>query len=374
MVPKKKQFRIGSLFNGIGAAPLAWEPLGWKCRYTSEINPFAIRVVEHHFKAENLGDIREIAKETLHGRPIDLLVGGSPCVSFSSLGNRQGMDDPRGELALRFLEVARVAQPRWIVFENVPRLKSSNKGRDFGAFLGMLEKFGYGWAYRTFNARYFGLAQSRERVFVVGYRGDWRRAAAVLFERDSLLGAPSSCKESRQNTPRAAAVDPACGFSTTGSRPRRCIGFHGNAQGCQIASTTRDLWLAATLTASQRAAVAYEVPRPFLLSSDGFNESIHEEGYNNLRAGRDSGDAVAIPTADGGQSWWVVRYLMPMECERLQGFPDGFTQVPDYRGKPAADTPRLKALGNAFPVPVMRWIGERIQMVEEMNITEHGWL
>lgn len=274
------------------------------------------------------------------------------------------MDDPRGALALRFLEVAAVAEPRWIVFENVPRIKSSKKGRDFGTFLGMLEELGYGWAYRTFDARYFGLATSRERMLVVGYRGDWRRAGAVLFERDSFFGSPLSRRESRQDTPGTASVDPAGGLATTAARPRRCIGFHANAQGCQMACRTRDLRLAAALTTSQRAAVAYEVPGPSVLGIEGLSKSIPEEVYETLKSKHEYRHAVAVPNPAGGITWWVVRLQTPLECERLQGFPDNYTQVPDHRGKPAADTPRWKALGNAMPVPVMRWIGEGIEMVD----------
>jgi DNA (cytosine-5)-methyltransferase 1 len=360
--------RYGSPFNGIGSAQTAWEHLGWECAWTSEIDPFAIRVAKHHVGAPELGDINGITTEMLreHG-PIDLLVGGSPCQSYSSLGKRRGMDDPRGKLALRFLELAGVARPRWIVFENVPRIKSSNKGRDFGTFLGKLEELGYGWAYRTFDAQYFGLAQSRERMFVVGYRGDWRRAAAVLFERQGIFGASSPHAKNQEGVAGTAGIHLDCGIAAAGAARHRVIGFHANAQGCQIASQARDLRLSAALTASQRAAVAYEVPGPLVLGIDGFNQSISGEVYHTLRAARDYRDAVAIRTTADGVTWWKVRRLMPIECERLQGFSDGFTQVPDHRGKPAADTPRYEAIGNAMPVPVMSWIGEGIQMVDAMD-------
>src|SRR5690606_18899077 len=126
---------------------------------------------------------------------------------------RAGMADPRGSLALQFLVLARRLRPRWLVWENVPGVLSANGGRDFGAFLGGLEELGYGWAYRILDAQYFGVPQRRRRVFVVGYLGGWRRAAAVLFERESLSGHPAPRRE--------AGESPA---GTLGARSCRSIG------------------------------------------------------------------------------------------------------------------------------------------------------
>jgi len=183
--------RYASVCDGIGAAHVAWKPLGWQCSWTSEIEPFPAAVVEHHFGFANVGDMTKITEEMLHEHgPVDLLVGGTPCQSFSVAGLRGGLADPRGNLALRFVQLAAVMQPKWIVWENVPGVLSSGKGRDFGTFLGALGELGYGFAYRVLDAQWFGVAQRRRRVFVVGYLGDWRRAAAVLFERESVFGNP----------------------------------------------------------------------------------------------------------------------------------------------------------------------------------------
>src|SRR5690606_16597321 len=133
---------------------------------------------------------------------VDLLVGGTPCQSFSVAGLRGGMADPRGNLALVYLAIANQFRPRWLVWENVPGVLSSNGGRDFGAFLGALEQLGYGWAYRTLDAQYFGLAQRRRRVFVVGHLGGWAGAAAVLLERASLSGNPPPSREARAEASR----------------------------------------------------------------------------------------------------------------------------------------------------------------------------
>ena len=135
--------KYASVCDGIGAAHVAWSGLGWDCKWTSEIEPFPAAVVEHHFKLPNVGDMTEITEEMLDGYgPIDLLVGGTPCQSFSVAGLRGGLADPRGNLALRFVQLVGVLRPSWVVWENVPGVLSSNGGRDFGTFLGALAELG----------------------------------------------------------------------------------------------------------------------------------------------------------------------------------------------------------------------------------------
>jgi DNA (cytosine-5)-methyltransferase 1 len=197
--------RYSSVCDGIGAAHVAWQPLGWQCQWTSEIEPFPVAVVEHHYGFRNLGNMTKITEDMIH-EPVDLLVGGTPCQSFSVAGLRGGLADPRGNLALRFVQLAAVMQPRWIVWENVPGVLSSGKGRDFGTFLGALGELGYGFAYRILDAQWFGVAQRRRRVFVVGYLGDWRRAAAVLFERESVFGNPPTRGKAWEGVARSTAA------------------------------------------------------------------------------------------------------------------------------------------------------------------------
>jgi DNA (cytosine-5)-methyltransferase 1 len=206
--------RYASVCDGIGAAHVAWKPLGWQCSWTSEIEPFPAAVVEHHFGFANVGDMTKITEEMLdeHG-PVDLLVGGTPCQSFSVAGLRGGLADPRGNLALRFVQLASVMQPKWIVWENVPGVLSSGKGRDFGTFLGALAELGYGFAYRILDAQWFGVAQRRRRVFVVGYLGDWRRAAAVLFERESVFGNPPTRGKAWEGVAAATPISTRTGRS-----------------------------------------------------------------------------------------------------------------------------------------------------------------
>jgi DNA (cytosine-5)-methyltransferase 1 len=163
--------RYGSVCSGIEAATVAWEPLGWEPAFFSEIERFPRAVLKHHYPQVPLhGDFQTI-KAGDYGT-VDLLVGGTPCQDFSIAGLRAGMDGERGNLALEFLRLAGRLRPRWILWENVPGILSSNGGRDFGSFLGGLGELGYGFAYRCLDAQYFGLAQRRLRVFVVGYLGD----------------------------------------------------------------------------------------------------------------------------------------------------------------------------------------------------------
>ena len=169
--------KYGSVCSGVEAASVAWHPLGWEPQWFSEIEKFPSAVLGHHYpNVPNLGDMTKF-KEWPNDRPIDVLVGGTPCQSFSVAGLRKGLDDPRGNLMLTYLAIAERYRPRWLVWENVPGVLSSNKGRDFGTFLGALGKLGYGFAYRVLDAQYFGVAQRRKRVFVVGYLGDWPRSA-----------------------------------------------------------------------------------------------------------------------------------------------------------------------------------------------------
>jgi DNA (cytosine-5)-methyltransferase 1 len=317
--------RYASVCDGIGAAHVAWQPLGWQCQWTSEIEPFPAAVVDHHYGFRNLGDMTAITEEMLD-EPVDLLVGGTPCQSFSVAGLRDGLADPRGNLALRFVQLASVMQPRWIVWENVPGVLSSGGGRDFGTFLGALAELGYGFAYRVLDAQWFGVAQRRRRVFVVGHLGDWRRAAAVLFERESVFGNPPTRGATGQNA-----------AGSTGDGVARCV-TTGEAK--------RQDWETCNF-------VAFHPTQDPISSVDG---STHAMG-----CGSKGGCCTqAVLQAMG------VRRLTPRECERLQGFPDGYTDV-TYRGKPAADGPRYRALGNSMAVPVMRWIGERIALVANMT-------
>jgi DNA (cytosine-5)-methyltransferase 1 len=199
-----------SVCSGIEAASKAWEPIGWEPVAFSEIEPFPSAVLKHHWpEVPNLGDMSKYEQWPIQSGSVDLLVGGTPCQSFSVAGLRQGLKDPRGNLMLTYLAIAERLKPRWLVWENVPGVLSSNGGKDFGSFLGALGELGYEWAYRVLDAQWFGVAQRRRRVFVVAHLGKGNLAAKVLFESESVRRDTPPSRETRQGV--AANVEAGVG-------------------------------------------------------------------------------------------------------------------------------------------------------------------
>ena len=400
--------KYGSVCSGVEAATAAWHPLGWEPQWFSEIEKFPSAVLAHHYPdVPNLGDMTQF-KEWPIDRSIDLLVGGTPCQSFSVAGLRKGLDDPRGNLMLTYLAIAAQYQPKWLVWENVPGVLSSQRGRDFGTFLGALGQLGYGFAYRVLDAQYFGVAQRRRRVFVVGYLGDWRRAAAVLFERESMSGHPAPSREAGQKA--APTVTQGAPFSRTGNQRVEADAIVAQCLTTRTGSaydpTTETLPIAfgaqnsanqgdsvstevtPTLDKSKTPAVAIQnatrgasqnglgitTDGPMYTLDVGSQHAVATGWSEELNALQDLQPTIQRGGAGGRhegvmQPDMQVRRLTPTECERLQGFPDNFTRIP-WRNKAAEDCPdgpRYKAMGNSMAVPVMRWIGERIQMVESLD-------
>ncbi|CAB4150283.1 Dcm Site-specific DNA methylase [uncultured Caudovirales phage] len=397
--------RYLSLCSGIEAASVAWHPLGWTPVAFSEIEPFPSAVLSHRFPSvPNLGDMTRHAEWKLAPGAVDLVVGGTPCQSFSVAGLRAGMADPRGNLALTFLAIVDRLRPEWVVFENVPGLLSSNGGRDFGAFLGALVELGFGFAYRVLDARFFGVAQRRRRVFVVANATDWRRAAAVLFESESVRRNPAKSRAQRQGLARSVVgcIDTECGAS----RLTHQSAANGHLVPCfwngEQITQTLDAVLAkgqtmpeknrfpavlvpeqsreviGTLCASHAKGVSNQIVerdqlvidhRPStpsdLKSYTATSFGGYQEGVGTIRAsGGDLGGG--SETLVSTSTDYAVRRLTPVECERLQGFPDDWTSVP-FRGKQAADGPRYKSIGNSMAVPVVQWIGERIAAVDKVT-------
>jgi len=203
-----------SVCSGIEAASKAWEPIGWEPVAFSEIEPFPSSVLKHHWpKVPNLGDMSKYEQWNIQSGSVDLLVGGTPCQSFSVAGLRQGLKDPRGNLMLTYLAIAERLKPRWLVWENVPGVLSSNGGKDFGSFLGALGELGYEWAYRVLDAQWFGVAQRRRRVFVVAHLGEGNLAAKVLFESESVRRDTPPSREARKGI--ATDVEAGVGVSPT---------------------------------------------------------------------------------------------------------------------------------------------------------------
>jgi DNA (cytosine-5)-methyltransferase 1 len=400
--------RYGSVCSGIEAATVAWHPLGWQPQFFSEIEAAPRAVLQHRYPQVPLhGDFTTI-REGEYGA-IDLLVGGTPCQSFSVAGLRGGLADDRGNLALEYLRLAQRLRPRWLVWENVPGVLSSNGGRDFGAILGGMVELGYGFAYRVLDAQYvrthgYGRAvpQRRRRVFVVGHLGDWRRPAAVLFERASLRGDPAPRREAGQGIAASltSSLGRRCGVPDGGDTDGHLIAgtlcsSHGNTRaelawtGQLIAGTVSSKWakgtggpagdecqnLVAFDTTQITSASNYSRPRPgdpchplsAGMHAPAIAWSVTQDSTPLFE--RELSPSLKIGTGlDLGQppcvsNGWSVRRLTPRECERLQGFPDDHTLVP-WRGGLMPDGPRYKALGNSMACNVMRWLGRRIEAVE----------
>jgi DNA (cytosine-5)-methyltransferase 1 len=307
----------GSMCSGIEAATVAWESLGWKPSFFSEIKPFPCKLLAYHYpKIPNLGDITQIYENQIFKESkLDLLVAGTPCQSFSIAGQRGGLDDPRGDLALEFLRLVKIKQPKWIIWENVAGVLTSNKGRDFGAFINSMGECGYGIAYRILDAQYFGVPQTRRRVFVIGYIGDWKPAYEVLFNEEMYNGDSSQ----NENWQTSLSVAP----SNIEDNGRICSTLTRNVHG------------------------GFEVDKIVI----GTLKSSYFKSYNDA----ESVDKLFVEEKR-------LRRLMPIECERLQGFPDNYTLIPG-----SSDSARYEAIGNSMAIPVMHWIGSRINEYEKLN-------
>jgi len=423
-----------SVCSGIDAASVAWEGMGWSPVAFSEIEKFPSAVLAHHFPdVPNWGDMTKF--QEWPDANVDVLVGGTPCQSFSVAGLRRGLDDPRGNLALTYLAIAERYRPEWLVWENVPGVLSSNRGRDFGSFLGALGKLGYGFSYRVLDAQYFGVPQRRRRVFVVANATDWRRAAAVLFERESMRRdsppsreagegfahdvAPSLVSsgrgverigETRGQDPVIACfgagntsgpIDPAATLTAKGQRldyevetfavqsvtgdVANTLNTANNGKGCSEDGTGRGVPTIAQTVAlrGREGGATAELGgdcATALRASSGGGDKPHVlatmEVAGTMKAcARSGGWSNSADHAAAGYMQvtpdMAVRRLTPVECERLQGFPDDHTRIP-WRNKDADDCPdgpRYRAIGNSMAVPVMRWIGARIAEVDAFATT-----
>jgi len=434
-----------SVCSGVEAATVAWHHMGWNPVGFGEIEKFPSQVLAHHYpNVTNFGDMTKYKEWKIDGT-IGLLVGGTPCQSFSVAGLRKGLEDPRGNLALTYVGILDHFRPKWFVWENVPGVLSSGGGRDFGSFLGAVAQCGYGFAYRVLDAQYFGVAQRRRRVFVVGCLGNWRLAAEVLFESDCLRGdikkGGTEKKETSKYAGRGiATISPTIGcelakqvnnqmvknaeafyipetigfensrrdgvrlygdktntlqaFAGTGGGNGPCIalaentigrqpqnggngdgfteggpmytlnatGVHGVAFGWQNSASqgmSVDI-ISPTLDKSKTPAVAYSFDS---LASNSMKSSNPVSGCRQVELSKTIDTTYPCPSKNQGgigiMQSMAVRRLTPVECERLQGFPDNYTNIREN----CPDGPRYKAMGNSMAVPVMRWIGERINMV-----------
>lgn len=468
-------FRYVSIFSGVEAASLAWEPLGWEPVAFSEIEPFPCAVLAERWPdVPNLGDITKINwKEEINGA-IDLVVGGSPCQSFSVAGKREGLKGASG-LMFEYIRCVQELRPRWFLWENVPGALTSEDGGAFGQLLSEMDELGYGLAWRVLDAQFFGVAQRRRRLFLVGHLGA-ESPAEVLFEPDCLSGNPQSSRGKRKELTRRAGRSAACAGFKYSAAPRAntigyveeqantltadwhapavfplpntalsqygpeiagCLTARGDSSPCadrgqnivcmtgtqahchisdeiagcltahmgkddapvvvggsdlqmhhctypineQIATRDKKLGRGTGLGIGADGDPAFTLlaNHPHMVAVGGGSDHIAMGDLNahtaicrnvcpTLKCG---GDGAMVAAENEGESvganTMLVRRLTPLECERLQGFPDGHTLI-GWKGKPAEecpDGPRYKAIGNSMAVPVMRWIGERIAAVDK---------
>ncbi|MDE1492798.1 DNA cytosine methyltransferase [Xenorhabdus bovienii] len=406
--------RFGSVCSGIEAASVAWEPLGLSPAWFSEIEKFPSSVLQYHWPyVRNLGDMTQIPAMIAENQAYapDILVGGTPCQAFSIAGLRNSLGDERGKLTLSFVELVNVIdsvraangeQPSIIVWENVPGVLSS-KDNAFGCFLAglagedePLQPSGQEWtnagyvsgpqrtvAWRVLDAQYFGVAQRRRRVFVVASARNGFCPATVLFEPDGLR----RHSEPRRTAGKAVA-DNAGSRAVIGSHwdsglnPHPTLNQGHNTGGIGMSNqeifSQRGSGLVSTYRLLSFGEYRTDDISSTLRSRDDKSATdlvaIALAGNTINRAPQNGGNGIGyhpeisytLTTTDvhGVNYGYAVRRLTPVECERLQGFPDNHTQIP-WNGKTAADCPdghRYRAIGNSMAVPVMAWIGKRVLM------------
>lgn len=395
--------RYGSLCSGIEAATAAWHGLGWAPAWFSQFDPehsyksgpdFPSAVLAHHYPTvPNLGDMTaaDWMDKAANLGDIDVLVGGTPCQAFSVAGLRQGLNDSRGQLSLRFCEIANAANPQVVIWENVPGVLSDSTN-GFGCLLaglagedGALQPPGGKWtdagvvfgpertiAWRILDAQYFGVAQRRRRVFVVACpAAGGLNPAEILFEFDGVRRDSAPSREAGQGA-AAGADGGADGASGSGWR----------AESDGVAAVATFDWQKgndvgnprpSTMNMEEECSLTIGTSRVPAVTHFGDDLS-HLDGVavsENQRAEVCETGVVRSVTKGGGKPGQgfpatrqagCVRRLTPTECERLQGFPDGYTLIP-WKSKAATacpDGPRYKALGNSMAVPCMAWIGRRI--------------
>lgn len=361
-----------SLFSGIEAVSVAAQNYNFEPVAFSEIADFPNAVLKYHYPhVHNLGDVRNIKGEKYHGT-VDIVIGGSPCQDFSIAGNRTGLHGERSGLAREFVRILFEAKPRWFLWENVPGALSTNEGNDFTQLLHEIEKCGYGVAWRILDAQHFGVPQRRRRIFLIGYLGDWRPPVAVLFEPKSLSGNFKKSKGKQCDTSGDIKADSfptmlenVCPTILANAGTKQFLGnqeaFSGKhfvfdfKHGGKIRTYNNCNTLSARMGTGGNNV-------PITFSTESYTKIQINSVGATLRA--------TGGTYDGGSENLVlqnlnVRKLTPVECERLQGFPDNYTDIP-YKGKQHSPlSKRYEAIGNSMAVPVIKWILKRIDFINK---------
>lgn len=415
--------KVGSLFAGIGGFDLGFERAGFQVAWCVEFDKHAQAVLRARFpKATIYGDIREVDETQLER--VDVIYGGFPCQDVSVAGKRAGLAGPRTGLFHDAMRIVRHLNPQLLILENVPGLLSSNNGLDFAT---VLREMGEGWncaevAWRVLDSQYFGVAQRRRRVFIVASAAIGH-AEQVLALAESVCGNPPTRRETGQDSSADSGGSVANGGKWWDGRDQaaslttRChdqsMPDKGNFSAVLVPFTTSSFGAYAEGVGTLRASggdagggsetIVYRKSRRAQSSTDC--ETWVDDGFANTLNSFDTGDTrtthavCAIPLDlrnatrnaekldaknrqgcgignDGDPSStllqhhtpgvatpMVVRRLTPVECERLQGFPDGWTNLGTSE-KPSSDTHRYKQLGNAVTVDIAEWLARRIMEIK----------
>lgn len=356
--------------------------------WQSENNPKASKVLAHHWPdIPNYGDIHEI--ET--APRVDVLTGGFPCQDYSVAGAGAGLAGDRGALWWEYHRLIAALRPTWVVAENVPGLLSSRDGADFETIIGSLTERGYGVVWAVLDAQYNGVAQRRRRVFIVGHSGGVPRPE-ILALAEGLYGHPEPRREKREGsagaTPIGVGGDSEVAYSVTtpsGGLSAKQNQFTFVIQpddkpGAEGAVIAKEVEVASTLSATEGERSTDRGVRVV-----GFAQNQRDEvrelddvaGAIAAEAGMKQQTYVAKTSFTESNGWgiladgtthtvdssgpeaviqdWIARRLTPLECERLQGFPDGWTDIPSNKSGS-----RYRQLGNAVAVPVVEWILKNI--------------
>lgn len=420
---------FGSLFSGIGGFDLGFERAGMSCKWQVEIDSAATSVLDKHWSGvPKYKDVRNVGKNNLE--PVDVICGGFPCQDLSIAGKRAGLDGERSGLWFEFRRIVEELRPKWVIVENVPGLLSSNGGADFAIVIRGLVECGYGVCWRVLDSQYFGVAQRRRRVFIVGSLGNGR-AAEVLFEREGGIWDTPPSREKGQGTAAAIVsrigkggftdpvndnIIPFSPFSHYDyEQAEQSATIHNSRQlsgsehmivqvdGAEQAATLRGFghgWQgqhnstnaivmahgqanaeivkdgSPSLTLNhEQPIVAYNImptnsTKDYKAIEAKYSQALTTDGNHGSNQGgtyivydlqqitskenRSQIKSDYTPTLNqAGQMMVGVRRLTPTECERLQGFPDGWTDG-------QSDSARYRQLGNAVTVNVAEWIGRRI--------------
>lgn len=385
-----------SLFDGIGGFPLAFERSGARTVATVEIDPAAAAISARHFPhAHRFNDVMKVTGNDLRAVGFvpdrGIITAGWPCQDLSVAGRREGLAGARSGLWWEVVRILDETHSRWFVGENVPGLLSSNGGRDMGAVIGALGELGYGVAYRVLDAQFFGVPQRRRRVFFVGHLGEpWSAPAEVLFEREGSPGHSAAGNQAGEAAAGAAVggvgipcrstggvtypllsryhkgadsyvTDPMViedGLYTHTQRFQRCRaaanGDTGSTPNQQRAATSSSVVAALTANGVGTCGPDDNQAQAGHLVSIGFHatqEPIHSEELVPCIGSKSIGNGVATGSPT------VVRRLTELECERLQGYPDGWTEG-------QAASARYRQLGNSVAVPCVEWVARRLIAVD----------